>query len=286
LTFDLLIQSVITGLSLGVVYMIMALGLTLIFGILGIINLAHGVFYMIGAYVVYYIYTVFGLNFYLAMLAMIITLGLLGLVTERVFLRSLGGKFAPVVVMTIALLILLETLGILTFGILAKGVSSPITGISTILGVGISNYQLLLLAIAAILVSALYYLIYKTRTGLAIRALEEDKVAAALQGINVNRTYTFIFCLGVALAGTAGALVAPLYSLLPTMGSTPLIKAFIIIILGGMGSIPGAIVGALVIGLADSVLAVAVGAEMAYILTWLLVVVVLILRPRGLLGAY
>ena len=119
-----------------------------------------------------------------------------------------------------------------------------------------------------------------------MRAVEEDKIAASLQGINVNRINAFVFFLGAALAAAAGAFVAPLYSIEPTMGTLPMTKAFIVIVIGGMGSIPGAIISGFLIGIIDSVLSLTIGTELTYITVWLLVIIFLNVRPRGLFGAY
>lgn len=286
MTIDLFTQSVLVGLTLAAIYALMAMGMTLMFGILGIVNIAHGALYMLGAYGIYYLYSIFGLNFYLAMVATIITIGLFGLFMERAFYRPVKGHFAPVIAITLGLMIIFESGGFLAFGFEPKGVVAPISGVSAILGVNISNYRLLVILITFFLVGGLYYLIHRTRMGINMRAVEEDKVAAVLQGVNVNRTNAFVFILGVGLAAAAGALTAPIYSVIPTMGAMPLTKTFMVIILGGMGSIPGAILGAIVVGLADSLLAVTIGVELAYIFVWVLIIVVLIFRPRGLLGAY
>jgi branched-chain amino acid transport system permease protein len=286
MTFFMLVQGILIGLSLASIYVLMALGLTLMFGILGIVNLAHGVFYMLGAYGIYYLYQALGLNFYLAMGATIATLGFVGLFMERVFFRPVRGEFAPVIVLTVGMAMILESGGYMIFGVVAKATESPITGRLTILGYSLSNARLLIIACTAILVAALYYLIHKTNLGRQMRAVEEDKIAAALQGINANRINAIVFALGVGLAGAAGALMAPIYSVEPSMGMLPMSKAFMVIVLGGMGSVPGAILGGIVIGLADSLLGMTLGIELAYIFAWVLIIVILVIRPRGLLGAY
>jgi branched-chain amino acid transport system permease protein len=279
-------QAILVGLNLAATYATMALGLTLMFGMLGVVNLAHGVLYMLGAYGIYYLYGMLGLNFYIALVATMVTLGFFGLFMERAFYRPVGGQFEPFITISLALLVLLETGANLTFGYQAKGVTAPVAGITNVLGVGISNYRLLTIFITALLIGALYYLIYRTRIGLYMRAVEEDKVAAAIQGVNVNQVNAIVFLLSVALAGASGALIAPLYTIFPFMGTTPMLKAFAVIILGGMGNIIGAILGAIVIGLADSLLAVSIGPDMAYIVTWAVIIAILIFRPKGLLGAY
>ena len=137
MTFASVVQGIVVGLSLGSAYVLMALGLTLMFGILGVVNLAHGVLYMLGAFGMYYIYGLLGLNFYLAMVATIVTLGLFGLFMERAFYRPVGGQFAPVIVITLGLMILFEAGGYLVFGYYPKGVAAPVAGVSQILGGGL-----------------------------------------------------------------------------------------------------------------------------------------------------
>ena len=279
-----LFQNAIVGLNLAAFYCLVALGLTLMFGILGIVNMAHGVIYMLGAYSAYYLCIELGLNFYLAMPILMVALGLAGILTERVFYRPVGGRFAPFIVLTIALLLIIENAANLGFGVLAKGLPAPISGFLTIFGIRIATYRLAVVPIAAILVLGLYYLIYKTKIGLAMRVVEEDRVVAQLQGINVDHLNALVFFLGFALAAAAGALIAPIYALSPDMGGAPLLKAFMVIIIGGMGSVPGAILGSIVIGLADSFLAATIGSELAYLVTWVLVILVLIFKPGGFLG--
>jgi branched-chain amino acid transport system permease protein len=282
----MLVQGILLGVSLGSIYVLMALGLTLMFGILGIVNLAHGVFYMLGAYGIYYLYQVFGLNFQLAMTATIVTLGFCGLFLERVFYRTVRGEFAPVIVLTVGLATILESVGYLVFGVEARAPESPISGHASVLGYSLSGARLLVIATAGVLVSALYLLIHKTSLGRKMRAVEEDRIAAALQGIDANRINAIVFALGIGLAAAAGALIAPIYSVEPSMGTLPMCKAFMVIVLGGLGSVPGAILGGIVIGLADSLLGMTLGIELAYIFTWVLIIIILIIRPRGLLGAY
>lgn len=281
-----IIQGVLVGLSLASIYILMALGLTIMYGILGVINLAHGVLYMLGAFGVYYFCSALGLNFFVSMFIVMIVIGLFGIIMERGLYRPVGGEFTAVIVITVAFGLILEAGSYLTFGTVAKGVSDPITGRVSVFGISMSNYRLLIIGVVAILVTGLYLLINKTRLGLNMRAVEEDKVAAALQGINPNRVNQMVFFIGIALAGAAGALIAPIYAVEPNMGTMPMCKAFMVIVLGGMGSIAGAICGGIIIGLADSLLAMFVGIELAYIFAWGMIIIILIIRPRGLLGAY
>jgi branched-chain amino acid transport system permease protein len=281
-----LFQNVIIGLNMAAFYVLMALGLNLMFGISGIINMVHGVVYMLGAYGVFYICQSMGLNFFLAMLVMMASLGLVGMVVEKVFFRMIGGSFAPYVVLTLALMVLVESLAYLGFGVSARGVPAPIGGSSVIFGVSISNYRLAVIPITGVFVLGLYYLIYKTKVGTAIRVIEENRVAGELQGINVDRINALVFFLGFSLAAAAGALISPIYALTPSMGGWPLFKAFLVIIIGGLGSVMGAVLGSLVVGLMDSLIAATLGIELAFIIEQVLVIILLIFRPKGFLGAY
>ena len=243
MTFNLFVQSTLIGINLAAIYALMALGLTLMFGILGIVNLAHGAIYMLGAYALYYLYGRLGMSFFLALVFTVAGIGLLGLLMERALYRPVEGHFAPVIAITLALMIFLETGGNLIFGHDPKGVVAPVAGVSRVLDLPLSNYRLPTILISALLVAGLYVLIHKTRIGIEMRAVEEDRVAATLQGVNVHRINAIVFSLACGLAAAAGVVTGPLYSILPTMGNLPLSKAFMVIILGGTGSIPGAICG-------------------------------------------
>lgn len=283
---ELFSQTLLVGVNLGAFYVLIALGFTLMFGIMGVLNMAHGTIYMIGAMIAFYIYGQAGLSFFIALpLAMVIT-GLFGVLVERFLIRPSGGELLQVWLITVALWLGLQGVAYLVFGFVARGVPPPVTGTTTVLGLGISNYRLLVIGVAAVLIGGVYYLIHRTKIGLAMRAVEEDKIAATIQGVNLNTLNGFVFLVGFALAGAAGALMAPAYSISPTIGLTPLLKAFMIVALGGMGSVPGAIAGGMLLGLADSFLGVQFGISMAYILTWIMIIVILIFRPKGLMGAY
>jgi len=283
---ELFSQTLLFGVNLGAFYALIALGFTLMYGIMGVLNMAHGTIYMVGAMIAFYIYGQAGVNFFIALPLAVVITGLFGVFIERFLIRPSGGGLLQVWLITVALWLGLQGVAYLVFGFVARGVPPPVTGTTTILGLGISNYRLLVIGVAAVLIGGVYYLIHRTKIGLAMRAVEEDKIAATIQGVNLNMLNGFVFLLGFALAGAAGALMAPAYSISPTIGLTPLLKAFMIVALGGMGSVPGAIVGGLLLGLADSFLGVQFGISTAYILTWVMIIIILIFRPKGLMGAY
>jgi branched-chain amino acid transport system permease protein len=284
MTFELLVQSAVLGVSTGSIYILMALGLTLMFGMMHIINFAHGAIYMLGAFVVYYIFGQWGLPYFVGFVMAMVLLGLFGFVVERCIYRPIKGGIEPTLVALIALTTFLQAAGYPVFGPLDKDVPSVFFGTRTILGVALSNERLVIIPVAAVLVVALYVFINWTKMGAAMRAIEQDKEAAALQGVNVHVVNALAFAVGFLLAAAAGALIAPVFKLDPMMGEQPLLKAFIIIILGGLGSIPGAILGGLLLGLVDSIAATAVGSDPAFLLSFVFIILLLLFKPNGLFG--
>jgi len=283
-TSALFVQSAVIGLSIGSIYILMALGLTLMFGMMHIINFAHGAVYMLGAFVIYYVFFQWGAPYVAAFVAAMLLLGAFGYVVERSVYRPIKGGIEPTLVALLALTTFLQAAGYPVFGQLDKHVPPVVQGTRNVLGVMVSVERLLIIPIAAVLVLGLYLFINKTRMGAAMRAIEQDKEAAALQGVNVHVVNGLAFAIGFALAAASGALMAPIFKLDPMMGEQPLLKAFIIIILGGLGSIPGAIVGGLMLGLIDSIVATALGAEPAFLLSFVFIILVLLFRPSGLFG--
>jgi branched-chain amino acid transport system permease protein len=284
MTFALLLQSAIIGLSIGSIYILMALGLTLMFGMMHIINFAHGAIYMLGAFVIYYVFFQWGAPYFAAFVIAMVLLGAFGYLVERSVYRPIKGGIEPTLVALLALTTFLQAAGYPVFGQLDKHVPPVFQGTRNVLGVMVSVERLMIIPIAGALVIGLYLFINKTRLGGAMRAIEQDKEAAALQGVNVDMVNGLAFGVGFALAAAAGALMAPIFKLDPMMGEQPLLKAFIIIILGGLGSIPGAILGGLMLGLIDSIVATALGAEPAFLLSFVFIILVLLFKPTGLFG--
>ena len=284
MTPALLLQSAVIGVSIGSIYILMALGLTLMFGMMHIINFAHGAVYMLGAFVIYYVFFQWGAPYFAAFVVAMLALGAFGYFVERTVYRPIKGGIEPTLVALLALTTFLQAAGYPVFGQLDKHVPPVFQGTRNVFGVMISVERLMIIPVAAVLVIALYLFINKTRLGAAMRAIEQDKEAAALQGVNVDMVNGLAFGIGFALAAAAGALMAPIFKLDPMMGEQPLLKAFIIIILGGLGSIPGAILGGLMLGLIDSIVATALGAEPAFLLSFVFIILVLVFKPTGLFG--
>lgn len=237
-------QQLINGIILGSVYALVALGLTLIYGILHVPNFAHGMIYMLGAYVSYFLVVDYHLNFFVAVgLSMIIMAGL-GVVIERVFFRPVQGA-SPInaFIAALALLIILENGAVLLWGAEFRKFPPLLYQQVSFGGISITLQRLLMAVATALLILALHFFVQRTLVGRTIRAVGQDREAALLVGVSPNRVGSVVFAIGSGLAAAAGSLIGPIFLVHPHMGMGPLLKAFAIIILGGMGSIPGAILG-------------------------------------------
>jgi branched-chain amino acid transport system permease protein len=284
MSIELLIQSALNGFGLAVVYILVALGLTLIFSILDIINFAHGEFYMLGGFVTYYTFGVLGLNYFLALLLAVLAVGAAGVVAERIVFRHLRGKTLNGFIVSLGLLWVLQASAQLSFGVLDKAVPSAVSGVVRGFGLVISRERLVVIVTAIALMAALYAFLAFTRAGRAMRAVAQDADAAALQGVNIEAVSALGFGIGCALAGAAGALLAPVFAVSPTMGALPVVKAFIIIIVGGMGNLPGAVLGGLLLGAVEGIGTLFMSSAAVNMLGFLVVIAVLLVRPRGLFG--
>jgi len=280
----MLAQNLLNGLMAGWIYILVALGLTLVLSIVGIVQLAHGEIYMVGAYIVYYFCVSAGLNFFLSLLISILCVGFLGVILEKFFLRPFRDDVEGAIISTIALILILQTAVVAIAGVSYKDIPSPIQGVLTVLGARLSWERLITILVSITLVVVLLVFITRTRIGQAMIAVSEDREAAALQGINVNLVSSVAMFLGCALAAAAGGLTGAIFDLTPFMGSFALMKGIEVIILGGLGSIPGAIIGGLVLGLVDGLVTPLLSVQMASIIGLIVIILILLFRPQGLLG--
>jgi branched-chain amino acid transport system permease protein len=280
----LVVHALAIGLLTGILYVLIALGLTLIYGILHIVNFAHGEIYMLGAMGVFFLSVVLKLPFWATLLVILLLSLLLGLAVERAFFRSLRGQWLQLVVASVGLSLIIQSLAWVAFGIQEKNVPSTFTGVVSLAGIRLPMERLVAAGIGVVLVTLLYLLVYRTKVGLAMRAIEEDEETARMLGIDADRVAALACAIGFALAALAGAFVAPIYSLNPGMGLEAILMSFLIIIVGGLGSITGTVLAGLLVGVIQSVGAVLFGAEAAYGLVFVVMIVVLVFRPAGLLG--
>lgn len=277
---------ILNGLIIGGSYVLIALGLTLIFGILDAINLAHGEVYMLGAFALYYLFGAWGLNYWASLLLAMGAIALLGVFIEKLAFRPLRQQpLLNTMLVSIALAILMQNLAMIVWGSEPKVVRTDMGEQVIRLGwVSLTVQRLLVLVVGAVLIIALHLVIEKTKIGKAMRAVAQDKDAASLMGISIDRVYTFTFAVGSALAAAAGALIAPIFQVFPTMGFVPFIKAFTVVILGGLGSVIGAIYAGFILGIAESLGAAYISTAYKDSFAFIILILVLLFKPSGLMG--
>jgi branched-chain amino acid transport system permease protein len=278
------VQTLVGGVSLGAIYALVAMGFSLVYRTMGLVNFAHGNVVMIGAYLASTFYLSVKLPFALAMVVAIIVTGLIGVVIERV-LRPLENKdFDLMLIGTIGFGIVLDAVAILIWGATGRAVPTPVRSAPLdVFGIRIRTYDIVVLAVAAIAMVLLVLFLQRTKRGAAMQAVAMDHEAATAVGIHVGRSNAIAFVIGAALAALAGGLVGPLLYVSPSMGGTLGIKGFAGAVLGGFGSIPGAIVGGLAIGILDSF---AAGHFQGYseLVTFVVFAVLIMIRPTGIFG--
>jgi branched-chain amino acid transport system permease protein len=280
---DLFLQQVLNGLTLGGIYSLVALGLTLVYGILHVPNFAHGAFYMAGAFVSFHLMNAFGLNYWLAMLGSAACVALLATVAERIVFHPLrhASGLHPMIA-AIGMLLFLEAAAQALWGADFQRMQTPYTGILELGGLTMPAQRLLIVVAAFGLVVALHLFLTRTVLGSTIIAMAQNRDGASLVGIDANKVSMLTFAISGVLAAVAATLYAPINLVYPAMGHLVITKAFVIIILGGMGSVPGAIAGGLIIGFAESFGAFYISADYKDIIAFVLLVAILSLRPQGL----
>jgi branched-chain amino acid transport system permease protein len=281
----LLIQTVLNAAYAASYMALIAVGLVLIFGVMGVINFAHGELFMMGAYAVVYLYAGHDVPFLVAVAAGLVFVGCLGLLMELALFRPLRENPLGGLIASIGFLLILQSVAVLGFGLRMQNVPAVSKERLTIGGAVITHERLMVIAAAVILLGLLWAFLRKTRLGWALRAVSQDREAAALQGISVNQTARYAMFIGAALAGIAGALTAPLVAPTPYMGHPVIVTAFIIIIVGGIGSLEGAVIAAILYAVVDTFVTTLYDGVIANIVGLLLMLAVLIVMPNGLFGA-
>ena len=291
---ELFVAQALNGLIIGLLYALIAIGLSLIFSVLKIVNFAHGECYMMGAFVSYYFSTLFGINPMLSVFLSMLVVFLLGVVIQYLFLRPLytgavERKDEYAILITFGLGVFLQNVAMSVFGPWTKKSPDFISGITHIGFMTVDNNRLAVSGVALLIMVALLLIIGKTFVGKALRAVSQDRDASAIVGINPHRMNILAFGIGAALAGGAGGLIGPIFLISPVMGILPGIKSFVIIVLGGMGSIKGAIIGSLLLGEIESLGSVFFldptrGLAYKNAFGVLLLAIVLLLKPTGLFG--
>ena len=281
---ELLPQQLVNGLALGSTYALVALGLTLIFGVLLIPNFAHGEFYMLGAFVTYALVAA-GMNFWLAMLVSVTCIMMLGCLVDRLVFRPI--ETAPplsLMISALAASIILQQVATLIWGTEARTIPAPLTGVIRTAFFAVTQLQLVVMGSLAAAFAAVWLVLNRSRLGLAIRATAQNRDAAMLMGISMTQVRFATFAIGAGLGAIAGALLGATFPIYPTMGVNPVLKAFVVLVLGGIGSLWGAVFGGLVLGVAEVLVAGYIASELQDIGAFALLVLVLLVRPQGLFG--
>ena len=280
---ELFLQQVLNGLTLGGVYSLVALGLTLVYGILHVPNFAHGAFYMAGAFVAFYLISSLGMHYWVAMAGAAAAVALIAVLSERLVFHPLrNAPYLHHMIASIGILLFLEAGAQALWGADFHRMQTPYTDVLSFAGLSLPAQRILIIVAAFVLVGLLQLFLKKTITGATIVAMAQNRDGAALVGIDANRVAMLTFAISGALAGMAAVLYAPINLVYTSMGNLVITKAFVIIVLGGMGSVPGAIVGGLIIGFAESFGAFYISTDYKDIIAFVLLVVILSFRPEGL----
>lgn len=281
-----LAPQMINGLSIGVAVVLMALGLTIIFGLLDVINMAHGEFYAIGAYLAVVLLGL-GLSFWAALILAPLIMAGLGYLTERGLVQRVfhsRDRHTLTLLLTFGVAVVLEDLLKIVFGANPVRVESPITGATEMVGLFFPNYRLFVMLFGGALIAAVWLLVFRTSLGAVVRAAAFDRHMSASLGVPVARVYAGTFAFGAALAAMAGVLLAPIYSVFPTMGRDFVLIAFSVVIIGGMGSIKGAVLAGLLLTQVQSLSSLFISPVWSDPLLFGIMVLVLMWRPQGLFG--
>jgi len=285
ITVSGLIEALLWGVADGCIYILLATGLNLIFGVMKLVNFAHGQLLMIGAYIAFTVTTALGLNAYLAILVAMGAVAVIGVGLERfTFRRVLGTDKLNEIFVSLGLIYVFENAAVLLWGNTTHQIASPFQGLLSLGQISIDYNRLLAILVVIVILIALFLLLKKTKIGLAMRATSQKSNASMLMGVNIEKVYILTFALGAALAGAAGALYGIIFNFNPTIGALPTIKAFAIIIIGGLGSIPGAVVGGLLYGIAENTAVYFLGGIWRDAIAFTLLIIVLVIRPTGIFG--
>jgi branched-chain amino acid transport system permease protein len=278
------LEILIFGAVTSAIYAMLAVGFTLIFGVARILNLAHGSFYALGAYGAYVLTTIFKVPLLVAAPLVVIGVALFGMVVERVLIRPMRTSQLAVLMISLAVALVVEQALFLVFGSEYRNVPSFSDQKYVIGGVDVAGQRLLTLLVAVVSIGCLYLFIQKTRLGSAILAISQDPEAAQYMGIPSDRIFGVVMALSAGLAALAGIMAGPFLSVQPSMHLLPIVKAFAIVVVGGLGSIPGSIVAALMLGYAETLVAYGISTSWTEIVSVAATLLMLVLRPAGFFG--
>lgn len=278
------VQAIANGLALGWLYVLMALGLTLILSIMGILQLAHGEVYMIGAYVTYYCCVSFGVNLYASMFISMAIMAGFGFLMERFLFRPVRAEILPPIVISLGLTLILMSSAVVGFGLYERSIPRLAQGSFVFLGSAVPKDRIIAVGFAVGLLLLVYLFLKRSKYGQAMVASAQSREGAILRGISPNMMSSMAMAIGCALAAAGGTLAGSILMLTPSMGTLPLVKGLVIIVLGGMGSLLGAAVGGIFLGLVDGIVPVAFSPGLTSVAPLVVVILILLARPQGLFG--
>lgn len=281
---DGLISAGVSGLSLGTQYALISIGFTLIFGIMGVVNFAHGGFYVLGGYLAYSFTHSIGAPFPVAVLLAAIVTGVIGYAIEVTIVNRYVSDHLATMLITLGIYQVMVTGATVAYGAEPVDFRFPVSGALNIAGVYIPYSSIIVFATCGCAIASVYGLVYRTRYGITLRAMADDARVARAQGIRPARMFPLAFAIATGLAGLTGALVTPVLALEPSSGESMLGKAFVVVILGGLGNITGAMVAAFLVGLIESYSSVYLGGSKGQLALFVMVMLILLMRPQGLLG--
>lgn len=278
------LQQLLNGLANGMGYVLIAVGLTLVFGVLRVVNFAHGEFFMLGAYVTYYGMTLVGMGYISALLVATLVVAVLGILANRFFFQPLKKEHEfTILLSSLGLALLLTHLAETIFGADPKYVDTPYSDATVSLGdITVTEQRIGVILVASAMIAATYWFIKHTRMGKMMQATAQNPEGAALSGINTKYVHAYTFALACALAALSGALVGPTAMLYPTVGDWAVLKGFIVVVMGGLGSVTGALLGGLILGVAESLGGGYISLGFKEAIGYAIIIVVLLLRPNGL----
>ncbi len=280
----LALQIIVTGLVTGSIYMLIALGVTLLFGIMRVVNFVHGEFAMLSAFAVYYVSVAWGMPFWCGVLVAIAISALVAVACQKLLFKPLQYDILTCFIIGIGASFALRSAAWAIVGPEPLAIPATIPGVLAWHGVYVAKQRLLAAGLCSVFAIALALFLHFTKPGRAMRAVEQDREAALLMGISAENVYVTAFVISAALAAVGGAILGTLFGADPEMGAEPLLKSFVIVQIGGMGSIAGTVIAGLIIGLTDSITGTLFGGELAFIIDFAILMVFLIIRPRGLFG--
>jgi len=278
------LEILIYGAVTSAIYAMLAVGFTLIFGVARVLNLAHGSFYALGAYGAYVLTSIAGLPLWLAAILAVIGVSLFGVLVEKILIRPLRYSQLGVLMITLAIALVVEQSLFLTFGSEYRNVPAFVDTKINMGGVDVAGQRLLTLVVAGVSIAMLYLFIQRTRLGSAILAISQDADAAKYMGIPSDRIFSLVMAISAALAALAGILAGPFLSVQPSMHLLPIVKAFAIVVVGGLGSIPGSILAAFMLGYAETIVAYEISTSWTEIVSVLATLLMLVFRPAGIFG--